>query len=181
MSRNRTPQKKPAKPQSDTNRDRRARRGEKQAAPKPTPVPEPVSPAPVAADVAQRLPGFARDLAPTAEPPAVASPAPEADLAVTVPPPPTDQVVDDLLGQLGHPPALPDRAGLPEHPPAHGLSTPQWVRLQVTLELMGRGENAWRSAQEAVDCSDLLDKITRQILAFGESPSLQRTTFEGHA
>lgn len=216
MSRNRTPQKKPAKPQSDTNRDRRARRGEKQAAPKPTPAPQPVSPPPVPSDVAELLPSFARELISVAPPPTPPEtqqdsghgfpgrPLPEGDLfrvhrevldkldpenpahAAWFSPrtvedaapalPPTDQAVEALLEQLGRP-ATQNRAGLPADHPAHRLSTAQWVRLQVTLELMGRGENAWRAAREAVDHSDLLDRITWHILACEEGPDLRRQTF----
>ncbi|KQR37749.1 hypothetical protein [Deinococcus sp. Leaf326] len=169
MSRNRTPQRKPAKPLSDTNRERRARRGERQASqkPKPAPATEPVAPQPMPAQEAALLPTFARELV------RVDQLNPEEAVPTL---PPTDQAVEDLLEQLGSAPP-PDRAGLPADHPAHRLSTGQWVRLQVTLEAMGRGENAWRAMEEVLSCSEKLDKITRQILAFGEAPDLRRRTF----
>lgn len=171
--------KKPPKKVSDTNRDRRARRGEKQASPKSktAAVPEPVAPPPMPVQDAALLPPFARELLPAPPEQVVLGPGPEADVSASTEFPPTDEAVDTLLEQLGRSAPLPNRVELPADHPAHRLSAAQWVRLQVTLEAMGRGENVWRAAREAVDNSDLLDRITRDILAFGEAPDLQRQTF----
>ena len=167
-------QKKQAKPVSDTNRDRRARRDEKQASRKAAPaaVPEPAPKPHVPPQDAALLPPFARELLPVAPAPVVLGPDPEPEL------PPADQVVEGLMEQLASPSPFKGRSGLPADHPAHRLSVAQWVRLQVTLEAMGRGENVWRAIKEAVDYSDLLDQLTRDILAFGEAPDLQRQTFE---